>query len=169
MKTISIQELNINAYTAFDEKWALVTAGKSRASCNTMTVSWGHLGSLWSHDIPTAIVYIRPSRYTKEFIDSNDCFSLSFLDEEYRNDLNYLGTHSGRDEDKISNTSLTIVNDDRAAYFAEASLVLICKKLYAQEIKEENFVDKDVMDKTYPLRDFHTMYIGEIEEILVKE
>lgn len=169
MKKISIQELDINAYTAFDEKWALVTAGKTKDTFNTMTISWGHLGSLWSHDIPTAIVYIRPSRYTKQFVDNNDYFSLSFFSEEHKDDLTYLGTHSGKDEDKIAKTSLTVVDNNKAVYFKEADTVIICRKLYADVLKEECFIDKDVMNKTYPLKDFHTMYVGEIVEVLVKE
>ena len=169
MKEIKIQELDINAYKAFDESWALLSAGKSKDNFNTTTISWGHLGSLWENDLATAIVYIRPSRYTKKFVDSNDYFSLSFFGEKYRKDLIYLGSHSGKDEDKVSKTSLTVVDDDRAAYFKEANIVIICRKLYAQELKEECFIDKDVMNKTYPLKDFHTMYIGKIEKILINQ
>ena len=136
-----------------------------------MTASWGHLGSLWGHGggKPTAVIYIRPQRYTKQFVENNEYFSLSFFEEEYKSDLSYLGSHSGKDEDKVSKTKLTPVFNDKAAYFNEANMVLICRKLYKQDIKEENFIDKSLIEDNYPLKDFHTMYIGLIEEVLVKE
>ena len=171
MKTIEIKELLLNPYTKIANEWMLVTAGNKLDNYNTMTASWGHLGSLWGHGggKPTAIVYIRPTRYTKEFVDNNDYFSLSFFDSEYKKDLGYLGTVSGRDEDKVSKTKITPCENDKAIYFNQANLVLICKKLYKQDIKEECFIDKSIIDDSYPLRDYHTMYIGEIEEVLIKD
>lgn len=170
MKKISIKELNINPYTKIGEEWMLVTAGTSKDNYNTMTASWGQLGSLWGHGggTPVATIYVRPQRYTKKFVDENEYFSLCFFDEEYKKDLGYLGSVSGKDEDKVSKTKLTIKENDKAVYFNEANLVLICRKLYNQEIKEECFVDKFVVDDSYPKRDFHTMYIGAIEEVYIK-
>ena len=105
----------------------------------------------------------------EQFVENNEYFSLSFFEEEYKSDLSYLGSHSGKDEDKVSKTKLTPVFNDKAAYFNEANMVLICRKLYKQDIKEENFIDKSLIEDNYPLKDFHTMYIGLIEEVLVKE
>lgn len=171
MKKIDINELNINPYTRIANEWMLITAGTKLDKYNTMTASWGQLGSLWGHGggKPTAVIYIRPTRYTKQFVDNNDYFSLSFFDEEYKKDLSYLGTVSGKDEDKVSKTKLTLIENDKAVYFNQANLVLICKKLYKQELKEECFIDKNVMNDSYPLKDFHTMYVGEIVEVLVKD
>lgn len=171
MKKIDIKELLLNPYTKIANEWMLITAGNSINNYNTMTASWGHLGSLWGHGggKPTAVIFIRPTRYTKEFIDNHDYFSLSFFDAEYKKDLGYLGTVSGRDEDKVSKTKITPCDNDKAIYFNQADLVLICKKLYKQDIKEECFIDKNIIDDSYPLRDYHTMYIGEIEEILIKD
>lgn len=171
MKKIDIKELNINPYTKIANEWMLIAAGNKEGDYNCMTASWGHLGSLWGHGggKPTAVVFIRPTRYTKKFVDENEYFSLTFFDEEYKKDLSYLGTVSGRDEDKVSKTKLTPAFDNKAVYFNEANLVLICRKLYAQEIKEECFIDKNVIDDSYPLRDYHTMYIGEIEEVYIKD
>lgn len=167
MRKINFDELNFNPYLKFAKEWTLITAGTEEGKFNTMTASWGHLGSIWGHK-PTAIVYIRPQRYTKEFVDNNEYFSLSFFDEEYRNDLNYLGTVSGKDEDKVAKSKLTPVFNDKATYFNEANMVFICKKIYAQELKEENFIDKEIIDKHYPLKDYHTMYVGEIVETYIK-
>ena len=167
MKKVEFTELQLNPFLKFNKQWALISAGTEDGRFNTMTASWGHLGSIWEQK-PTAIVYIRPSRYTKQFVDNNDYFSLCFFGEEYRNDLTYLGTVSGRNEDKISKTKLTPVYNDKAGYFKEADLVLICRKIYKQELKEDNFLDIDIMEKHYPERDFHDMYIGEIIETYVK-
>ena len=170
MKRIDINEFVLNPYTKIAKEWMLITAGNKDAY-NTMTASWGHLGSIWGHGggKPTAVIYIRPQRYTKQFVDNNDYFSLCFFDEEYREDLSYLGVKSGKDEDKAAKTKLTPVFNDKTTYFKEANMVLICRKLYRQELKEENFVDKTIIDDSYPLKDFHTMYIGEIEEIYIQE
>ena len=171
MKKISVDELMINPYEKIAKDWMLITAGNKLDAYNTMTASWGQIGSLWGHGGGklTVTIYVRPTRYTKQFVDNNDYFSLSFFDEEYKNDLAYLGAHSGKDEDKVAKTKLTPEFNDKAAYFKEANMVLFCRKLYKQDLKEENFLDKSVVSENYPLKDFHTMYIGEIEEVLVKE
>jgi len=170
MKEIKFEELNDNAYNLIANDWMLITAG-NKDSYNTMTASWGQLGSLWGHGggRKVATIYIRPSRYTKKFVDENEYFSLCFFDEEYRKDLSYLGTVSGKDEDKVSKTKLTPVYDEKTTYFKEAKLVLICRKLYKQDILEECFIDKNIVEDSYPKRDFHTMYIGEIEEVYIKD
>ena len=169
MKKINFEELNINPYKVIAKDWMLITAGTD--SYNTMTASWGQMGSLWGHGGGRQVVtiYVRPTRYTKEFVENNEYFSLSFFDEEYRKDLSYLGTVSGRDEDKVSKTKLTPCINEKATYFNEAKLVLICRKLYKQDIQEECYIDKDIIDDNYPLRDFHTMYIGEIVETYIKD
>lgn len=171
MKKVNFEELSINPYSYIGNKWMLITAGTSQDNYNTMTASWGHLGSIWGHGggKPTAVIFVRPQRYTKQFVDNNEYFSLCFFDEEYKKDLGYLGSVSGKDEDKVSKTSLTPVFDDKATYFSQAKLVLICRKLYNQELKEECFVDKETMNDSYPERDFHTMYIGEIVETYINE
>ena len=171
MKKISIEELDLNVYKAIAKDWMLITAGTSKDNYNTMTASWGQLGSLWGHGggKATAVIFVRPQRYTKKFVDENEYFSLSFFDEEYKKDLGYLGSVSGKDEDKVSKTKITPLFNEKAVYFNEANLVFVCRKLYKQELKEECFVDKKTMEDSYPLRDFHTMYIGEIEEVYVKD
>ena len=171
MKKINIDDINFNPYTLIAKDWMLITAGTSKDKYNTMTASWGHLGSIWGHGggKPTAVIFVRPQRYTKQFVDNNEYFSLSFFDEKYKKDLGYLGTVSGKDEDKVSKTSLTPVFNDKATYFSQAKIVFICRKLYNQELKEECFVDKKTMEDSYPERDFHTMYIGEIEEVYINE
>lgn len=166
MKEISLSELNLNPYEKIGKDWMLLTAGQA-GSVNTMTCSWGHLGCLWN--LPTSVCYVRPQRYTKEFIDREERYTLCFFPEEYKKALGYLGSHSGRDGDKIAAAGLTPVHEADYTYFAEASLVLVCRKLYRQTLTEDAFLDKAVMEKNYPSRDFHDLYIGHIEKVLVAE
>lgn len=164
-KEITPIEFNENTFKIIGKDAMLITAEKD-GKVNTMTASWGGLGVLWSMDV--AFIFIRPQRYTKEFVEANEYFSLSFLGENYKKELGYLGTVSGRDEDKITNSKLTLKKHENVPYFNESNKVLICKKLYQQDLKEEFFIDKSIIEKAYPNKDFHTVYVGKIEKILVK-
>jgi flavin reductase (DIM6/NTAB) family NADH-FMN oxidoreductase RutF len=166
MRELHVSELLLNPIDKIGKEWMLCTAG-GEGSYNTMTCSWGHLGSLWN--LPTAICYVRPQRYTREFIDREERYTLCFFPEQYKKALGYLGTKSGRDEDKVAAVGLTPVHGEDYTYFAEASLVLVCRTLYQAPLQAEYFRDAAVMDKTYPSRDFHDLYIGHIEKVLVSE
>ncbi len=170
-KTIDVNDLNLNPITTISDEWMLLTAGTEQSGYNTMTVSWGHMGAIWGQGkaLPTMVAYVRPQRYTKEFIDKEEYFSLAVLGEEYKKQLAYLGSHSGRDGDKIKETGLTPAFRNNTTYFEEAKLVFICKKLYHAPLMEEGFLDQSIIEKHYPNKDFHEMYVGEIVEILVKE
>ena len=108
-------------------------------------------------------------RYTKKFVDEEPYFTLCVMDKSFKKQMAYLGSVSGRDEDKIAKTGLTPVYTDNSVYFQEAKLVLVCKKLYASELQESGFLYQDTIDESYPQRDFHTMYVGKIEKILVRD
>ena len=131
-----------------------------------MTAAWGGLGYLWNKNVAT--MYIRPQRYTKEFVDRTDRFTLSFFPEAHRQSLTLLGRKSGRDGDTIAEAGLPPLYIDGTTAFEEAELILVCKKLYHQELQPDNFDEKQVAESCYPTGDFHTMYIGEIEKVLVK-
>ena len=103
----------------------------------------------------------------KEFIDGTDTFSLSILGEEHRKTLSYLGTVSGRDEDKISKSGLHVEHEGVTPYFEEANTVMVCRKLFAQPLDPAGFIDKECDTKWYPQKDYHTMYVVEIEKVLV--
>ncbi|AGK95950.1 flavin reductase family protein [Clostridium pasteurianum] len=162
---IKPEELNKNLFQIVGTDWMLITAEKDN-KVNTMTASWGGFGVMWGKNV--AHIVIRPQRYTKEFIDNSVSFSLSVLDKSFKKQLSYLGTVSGRDEDKISKANLTIEHSDATPYFQEANLVFICKKLYAQEFKPEFFIESELDTKWYPDKDYHTLYIAEIEKVLIK-
>ena len=111
-------------------------------------------------------IYIRPQRYTLEFVEREDCYSLCFFDESYRPALNFCGSKSGRDYDKDKETGLTPCFDQAAPYYQQARLVFFCRKLYRQDMAEDSFLDKEVLAKNYPQNDLHRMFIGEIVKVL---
>lgn len=168
LKAIDMKELKFNPMTLIGKEWMLVSAGNEK-SFNTMTAQWGHLGAIWNGDMPTSVIFLRPQRYTRSFVDKEDYYTLSFFDEAYKKDLMYLGTHSGRDEDKLAKTSLTPVFSDESVYFKEAKMVLVCRKIYRDKLHEESFIDQDILKKNYPEHDFHYVYIGEIVKAYVDE
>lgn len=164
MQEILIQDLKLNPMTRIAKEWMLITAGTKETGYNTMTASWGHLGSLWGHGggLPTAMVFIRPQRYTKAFVDREAMFTLTFFQEEYKAKLAYLGAHSGRDEDKVAKAGLTPVFGEGYTTFEEATLTLVCRKLYHAPLMESGFDDPAIVEDCYPEHDFHMMYVGEI-------
>lgn len=163
---IKPEEFQFSPFKIIGHDWMLITASNG-SSVNTMTASWGGLGVMWNKNV--AYIVIRPQRYTKEFVDNSQTFSLCFFDEGYKKQLSYLGTVSGKAEDKITNSKLELVIDDTAPYFKEANKVIFCKKLYAQEYKPECFIAEEVKNKNYPNNDYHTLYIAEITKILIRE
>lgn len=162
-KEISPDVFRKNPFQAIGKEWMLLTAG-DKGKVNTMTASWGGLGVMYGKNV--AFIVVRPQRYTKEFIDREETFSLSFLDTSYRKVLNYLGTVSGRTEDKIANSGLTLDRYQQTPYFTEANHVLICKKIFSQPISGEALLDKTMDTTWYPAKDYHTLYIAEITSIL---
>lgn len=175
MKEITAEELNENPFKLIGKDWMLITAEEAGRT-NMMTASWGGMGVLWGKNVAT--VYIRRSRFTKGYIDKGDYFSLCVLGEEYRKQLAYCGKASGRDEDKVSASGLTVehaqVDSDgqkiSVPYFKEARLAIVCKKLYAQEMSAACFTKfgKDIPAQMYADDDWHTTYVAEIQKILVK-
>ena len=162
-KEVNIKEINENFIKIVSDEWMLVTAG-NKNKFNTMTASWGGFGEMWNKDV--AITVIRPQRYTNEFVEKEEYFTLSFYGDN--KDIHKVcGNKSGREVDKIKETGLTPVFDENSVYFEEARLVVICKKIYCQKIEPECMIDKS-NDKWYE-NDYHYTYVGEIVKTLVKE
>lgn len=164
-KKISPEHLQQNVFDLIGKQWLLLCAQKDD-NVNAMTASWGGMGILWNKKVAT--IYIRPQRYTKEFVDAADTFSIMVFPEDKRPCLNYMGTVSGRDEDKIGHCDFHTGHFDDTPYFKEASLIITCRKLYAQQMLPECFIDQAVETKNYPNKDYHEMYIGEIINVYEK-
>lgn len=153
---------NTDIFTCFDKEWALVTAG-TKDSFNTMTVSWGGLGTLWSR--PVATVYVKPIRYTHQFLDENEYFTVSFYGEECKKALGVLGTLSGKDTNKVEMVNFHPVQLEKGMTFKEAEMTLVCRKLYRQDL-DKNLMSEEVVEHYYSTEAEHTMYIGEVVEII---
>lgn len=162
-------DLSQNVFDLIGNKWALIGAydkNKDGISYNAMTASWGGLGVLWNKNVFWC--FVRPQRYTKEFIDNSDLISLSFFEEQYRQALTFCGRVSGRDCDKISKAGLSPIVTDGTLTFKESTLTIIGKKIYESKIYPEGFIDKQLIDMHYPNSDFHTVYVCEIVDIDAK-
>ena len=159
------KSLDLNVFSAIGDRWMLITAGTAER-CNTMTASWGGLGVLWN--LPMATAYVRPQRYTKQFMDTQEYFTLAFFPPEYRQKLALCGTKSGRDVDKVKECGFTVCTGEGGApYFGEADLVLVCRKRMVMPM-DPAAMPEDVKEKHYT-GDYHDIYWGEIVEVLQKD
>lgn len=156
----SIENLKVNPFELIGRDWFLITSGTSVSDYNTMTASWGQMGIMWGKPVFTC--GIRHNRYTFEFSEKNDLMTFSFFDsEKYRPMFNFCGSKSGRDFDKAKETGITPVSLDGTVSFEEARLVLVCRKLYAQDLDTEKFTDKSLV-KFYENDPVHRLYTTEI-------
>ena len=164
-KETSVYDLPYNVFREINKNWTLISAKKPDGTVNTMTASWGALGEIWGTEAVT--VYIRQSRFTKEFVDAQDYFTLSLFDG-CKKELGVLGTKSGRDGDKIAEVGFTVVDLDGQPSFEQAKCVFVCKKMYQDDIALAD-MPADIVDRWYGDGDYHTMYIGQIVGCYVNE
>lgn len=165
MRSLQPDEFD-GVFRRIGKEWMLLTVKKPDGTANPMTASWGGLGWLWNK--PVVFLFIRPQRYTFELAERAERLSVSFLEEKYRGALRLCGTLSGRDTDKFAAAGLTVATAGGVPCPAEAHTVLICRKLFAEDLEKSAFLDTDLL-KNYPTDDFHRMYICEIESIYQKE
>ena len=164
-KTIKPGAVRDNPFTAIGDAWMLITAG-SLGRYNMMTASWGAWGVLWHRNV--CFCFIRPHRYTFTFMEEAESFTLSTFDKRYKKVLNFCGSHSGRDVDKMKKAGLTPVSGGKGVVtFEEARLVIVARKIYHQDIDPGNFIDLRIEDN-YPKKDYHRMYVGEVVRCLKK-
>ncbi len=159
---IPFDDFSVKVHHLWDRQWLLLTAGVFEEGLfNTMTVGWGSLGTMWGR--PYAQVVVRPSRYTYGFMERYDSFTLCAFPEAFRGALNLLGTRSGRDGDKITAAGLTPIASTRVAApgFAEAELILECRKIYWDDMDPAHFLDPAI-ENHYPMKDYHRIYFGAI-------
>ena len=165
-REVSPREID-SIFDTIGKGWFLLSAGDGERN-NTMTVSWATVGILWNK--PVAICYVRPQRYTYGILEQTDRLTLTSMPEEYRDALTLCGRTSGRDGDKFAAAGLTCaMTEDGTPYPDEGKTVLVCKKLYADDLKENCFLDPAVAEQFYPQKDYHRFYVCEIEKVLVKD
>jgi flavin reductase (DIM6/NTAB) family NADH-FMN oxidoreductase RutF len=166
-KTIAPEDLNDNVFKLLNKDWMLITAGEPE-HYNTMTASWGGFGILWNR--PICFCVIRPQRYTYEFMEQAENFTLSFFGDGYRSALNLCGSRSGRDVNKAEAAGLTPVAGvlPQTTQFNESRLVIACRKIYFQDLDPSHFLDPSI-DDNYPQKDYHRMYLGEIKHVGLRD
>lgn len=155
-------EFNTDIFAQFNNKWALLSAG-SMEKHNTMTISWGGMGTLWGK--PVVTVYVKPVRYTYNFMNDNDYFTVSFYPDQYKKALALMGKVSGRDVDKDRESGLTVRDLEKAVTYREAEVTLLCKKIYFQDLDRANMPEKAV-EMFYKIEEPHRMFIGEVVDII---
>ncbi len=165
--TLTPEEFERSPFRLIGKEWMLITApdADKESGANAMTASWGGLGILWN--TPVATVYVRPQRYTFDLMEKHDRISLCFLGAEYKKALSLCGTKSGRDMDKLKECGLTTEEIDGVPAISDSNVIMICKKLYADDLKEAKFIDREHL--SHYNGDFHRFYILEIEKILIKD
>ena len=163
MEKIGFEKLQLNPFSVIGNDNFLLTAG-NLSRFNSMTAGWGGFGYLWNR--PVVFVFVRESRYTLEFLDKFDTFSLSFFPYELKDVLTYCGTHSGRDCNKTSETGLTPISVSEAVAFKEANLIIASQKISKLYLDKENLLDPSLLSH-YPQGDYHYMYVGEIKGVYI--
>ncbi len=157
---IDINKISINPFESIGNEWTLISAEKDGV-VNTMTASWGTMGVFWGKNVIQ--VGIRPQRYTKEFVDAADVFTVTFFGGNHKKELGYLGSVSGRDEDKIAKVGFHVTEvEEGAPTFEEGTLVLVCKPLIVSKLDPKDFVDPKNDETFYAAKDYHYMYMAEI-------
>ena len=163
--SIPFDEFLVKAHKIWAKQWMLLTTGDfNKGHFNTMTVGWGSFGTMWNK--PFAQVVVRPTRYTYEFIEQYETFTLCAFPKSYQKSLQILGTESGRDGDKIAKAGITPIAAHHvdAPGFAEAELIVECRKIYWDDLNPEQFLEPSIEDN-YPLKDYHRIYFGKIIEV----
>lgn len=157
-------------FNMFDKQWALATAG-TIDDFDGCTIGWGSLGDVWggvSSGRLIATIYVRPDRYTWNYLMRNDYFTISFFPEKYRKDLGLLGSRSKRDCDKFAMTNITAAAHDRGVIFEEAELTFVCRKIYWEQFNRDHMAD-EFKDGFYGNRPVHYQFIGEIVDVIEAE
>lgn len=168
MQEISIEELNVKVHDLWLNRWLLLSSGDyNENDYNSMTVAWGSLGTMWNK--PFAQIVVRPNRHTFGFTEDYDNFTLCTFPEEFRHVLKFMGTHSGKDVNKMEHTGITPIESKivSSPSFKEADMILECRKIYFDDIKPDNFLDPSIHEN-YPLKDYHRIYFGEILKAFVE-
>lgn len=162
LQPISMEMLVTRTCHLWDIQSLLLASGDfALKDFNAMTVGWGSLGYIWRR--PFVQVVVRPVRYTFSFMERFDSFTLTAFPAEYDAALSLLGTKSGRDGDKIAESGLTPTPSTivPAPGFAEAELILECRKMYWDDLEPDHFLDAGI-HAHYPAKDYHRIYYGEI-------
>ena len=164
-KRIDPEKIPGNIIKMLNEDWMLITAGNS-TKFNMMTASWGGLGVLFGK--PSAFCFINPMRYTYSLMEQGDTYTLTFYTEAYRDALKLCGTVSGKDTDKVQASGLTpITTPSGAQAFAEAWMVIECRKMVVQPLSQGVITDPSIRQQ-FEGKPVNTLFVGEILNVWIK-
>jgi flavin reductase (DIM6/NTAB) family NADH-FMN oxidoreductase RutF len=166
---IEIRSFRLPVYKTWNDEWFLLACGDyASGEFNIMTVAWGSLGCMWKR--PMAMVVVRPTRYTYRFMEKRTDFTICHFPSSCRDRLQYCGSHSGRDVDKIRGSGLTPIASTRVGSpgFEEADLIVECRKMYFDDFKPAHFL-AGFIEENYPAKDYHRLYLGEIRAVFGAE
>lgn len=156
---LELSDLECNPFSMIGKGWYLLTSGIPE-SYNTMTASWGAMGEMWG--APSFHCVVRTNRYTLEYLDRNELFSVSFFDPGYKPALQFCGSHTGKDCDKAKETGLLPVPVEGTTTFAQARHVLICRKRYTAMLQKSGFLEPETYAKWYSSDPMHREFVGEV-------
>ena len=153
-----------NNFVDILSKGLLLSSGVE-GDMNTMTIGWGGFGMFWKR--PTLTIYVNALRHTHKFIDKYEYFTVCNFDDEYQDKIVYMGTHSGKDVDKVKGSGLTVKYTELGTpYYDEANLVIECKIIYKDKIDKEQALED--VKQMYVDSPYHSMIIGEIVNVIKK-
>ncbi len=163
---MSVDYFECNPFNTIGQDWFAITTGMGD-KVNAMTAGWGGMGVMWGKNV--FFLVVRKSRYTHEIMDATEKLSVNFFpDKQGRMFLKYIGSVSGRDEDKIKSSHTHIDYDGDVPYIDEAKIVFICRKMAKFPMDTEGFLDDDIAEKWYKDGDEHDLYVVEVEKFMAR-
>lgn len=164
-KQVPAENIPGNIIKMLSQDWMLITAGNG-SDINMMTASWGGLGYLFNK--PAAFCFINPTRHTYPLMEKYETYTLSFYTEAYRSVLEYCGSNSGRDKDKVKESGLTpVIMPSGSKAFKEAWMIIECRKLVSQSLSQESISNEEVR-KEWIGKQVNKMFVGEIINVWIK-
>lgn len=160
---MTIQDFQTHPFTKFDKEWALLTAGID-GDFNSMTISWGGMGTMWNK--PVVFLVVRPVRYTYEFMVRHDELTVSFYDDKYKKALGVFGSKSGRDIDKAKEAGFTPKTLAAGVTYEEAKETLVCRKLFTQQLDKDSFPELALQFYKGDENPAHYLVIAEVADII---
>lgn len=165
---MSLREVGLDEIAKYKDPFKLFSEGAialadDTKEINGLTIGWGSIGTLWRK--PILSLYVHEVRYTRHILDNASGFSICFIEDKEQ--LRYFGTVSGKDENKILNSKLTVNYVDGIPYFEESDLVIVCKKVGQSKFEVEKIDIPNIVD-WYSEDGVHTIYQGEIIKVLRK-
>jgi flavin reductase (DIM6/NTAB) family NADH-FMN oxidoreductase RutF len=169
-KQITPEEIKDNVFTLVGKVLSVITAGKEE-HYNSMISSGGGFGLIFEK--PTTWCILRADRYTLEMIQKEQTYTLSYFPKEYKKQMLFLGSESGRKSEKMKEVKLTSVQTPSGDMsFKEARLIIECKLMAAITANPSDFYVqevKDAINEAYEEAKVYRKFVyGEITHVWVR-